>query len=96
MVVCSFGGVFHRVHWCRCAGFLSVLYWLVSSGGALHAFCPLYCIALCRVACKYGSISRFKGVLRGFYGADVCLCGFGVLRGLCGFCARVELGGYMT
>ena len=80
MVVCSFGGVFHRVHWCRCAGFLSVLYWLVSSSGALPAFSPLYCIALCRVACKYGSISRFKGVFRGFYGADVCLCGFGVLR----------------
>ena len=47
----------------------------------------------CRVACEYGSISRFKGVLRGFYGADVCLYGFGVFRGLCGFCARVELGG---
>ena len=47
----------------------------------------------CRVACEYGSISRSKGVLRGFYGADVCLYGFGVLRGLCGFCARVELGG---
>ena len=93
VVVCSFGGVFHRVHWCRCAGFLSVLYWLVSSGGALHAFCPLYCIALCRVACEYGSISRFKGVFRGFWGANVCLYGFGVLRGLWGFCARVELGG---
>lgn len=47
----------------------------------------------CRVACEYGSISRFKGVLRGFWGANVCLYGFGVLRGLCGFCARVELGG---
>ena len=48
----------------------------------------LWCIAL-----EYGSISRFKGVFRGFYGADVCLYGFGALRGLCGFCARVELGG---
>ena len=45
------------------------------------------------VACKYGSISRFKGVFRGFYGVRVCLCCFGALRGLCGFCARVELGG---
>ena len=35
----------------------------------------LWCIAL-----EYGFISRFKGVLRGFYGADVCLYGFGVLR----------------
>ena len=72
--------VFHGVHWCRCAGFLSVLYWLVSSGGALYAFCPLYCIALCRVACKYGSISRFKGVFSGFWGADVCLYGLRSLR----------------
>ena len=50
----------------------------------------------CRVACEYGSISRFKGVLRGFWGVGVYSYGFGVLRGLCGFCARVELGGYMT
>ena len=35
----------------------------------------LWCIAL-----EYGSISRFKGVFRGFYGADVYLYGFGVLR----------------
>ena len=48
----------------------------------------LWCIAL-----EYGSISRFKGVFSAFWGADVCLYGFGVLRGLCGFCARVELGG---
>lgn len=99
-VVCSFGG---GVSWCplvqRCAGVRGfrtcrrlalVLWWCAPS------FSPLYCIALCRVACKYGSISRFKGVFRGFYGADVCLCGFGVFRGLCGFCARVELGGYMA
>ena len=88
--------VSHGVHWCRCAGFLSVLYWLVFSGGALHAFSPLHCIALCRVACKYGSISRFKGVFSGFWGSCVGLYGFGALLGLCGFCARVELGGYMT
>lgn len=35
----------------------------------------LWCIAL-----EYGSISRFKGVFRGFYGADVYLYGFGALR----------------
>ena len=35
----------------------------------------LWCIAL-----EYGFISRFKGVFRGFYGADVYLYGFGVLR----------------
>ena len=51
----------------------------------------LWCIAL-----EYGSISRFKGVFRGFWVSCVGLYGFGALRGLCGFCARVELGGYMT
>ena len=42
---------------------------------------------------EYGSISHFKGVLKGFCGADVYLYGLRSLRGLCGFCARVELGG---
>ena len=42
---------------------------------------------------KYGSISRFKGVFREFYGVCVGLCCLGALRGLGGFCARVELGG---
>ena len=60
--------VFHRVHWCRCAGFLSVLYWLVSSGGALPAFCPLYCFVL---VVSLANMALFR-VLRGF------LEGFGV------------------
>ena len=47
----------------------------------------------CRVACEYGSISRFEGVFRGFYMFGVGLLGLRALRGLCGFCARVELGG---
>ena len=42
---------------------------------------------------EYAPISRFKGVFRGFYGAGVYLYGLRSLRGLCGFCARVELGG---
>lgn len=45
---------------------------------------------------EYGSISRFKAVFRGFYVFRVGLCCFGALRGLWGFCTRVELGGYMT
>ena len=89
--------------WCplvqRCAGvrcfrtcrrLALVLWWCAPRLLSAFLLC-LWCIAL-----EYGSISRFKGVLRGFYGADVCLYRFGVLRGLCGFCARVELGGYMT
>ena len=96
-VVCAFGG---GVSWCplvqRCAGVRGfrtchrlalVLWWCAPC--LLSAL--LHCA--CRVACKYGSISRFKGVLRGFYGADVCLYGFGALRGLCGFCAREVFGG---
>ena len=44
----------------------------------------------CRVACKYGSISRFKGVFRGVWGVCVGLCCLGALRGLCGFlCACI-------
>ena len=70
-----FAVVFHGVHWSRGvqafenSGPAGGRLW--SSGGALPAFCPLVCIALCRVACKYGSISRFKGVLRGFWGVGV-------------------------
>ena len=37
------------------------------------------------VVCKYGSISRFKGVFRGFPLLDVGLYCSGALRGLCGF-----------
>ena len=57
--------------------------------------CLLSALLLCPrcVVFEYGSISRFKGVFRGFCGACVGLCCSCALRGLCGFCARVELGG---
>ena len=54
-----------------------------SAGGALllllfgcvpslsPCLCPLSCFA-CRVACEYGFISRFKGVLEGF-GVRMCI-----------------------
>ena len=45
------------------------------------------------VVCKYGSISHFKGVFRGFYGVCVGLYWPGALRGLWGFCVREWLGG---
>ena len=69
-VVCSFGG---GVHWCRCAGFLSVLYWLVSSGGVSHAFCPLSCIVL---VVSLANMALFR-VLRGFlarFMVRMCVC----------------------
>lgn len=52
-----------------------------------------FLLCLFGVACKYGFISHFKGVFSAVYGVRVGLFGFGALRGLCGFCARVELGG---
>ena len=95
--MCSFGG---GVSSCplvqRSAGFRGfrtchrsalVLLWCVPCLLSSPLLC-LWCIAL-----EYGSISRFKGVFRGFCGVGVYLCGFGALRGLWGFCARVELGG---
>ena len=72
--------VFHGVHWCRCAGFLSVLYWLVSSSGALPAFCPLYCIVLVVSLANMALFRVLKGVFGGFWGADVCLYGLRSLR----------------
>ena len=57
---------------------------LLGAGGALllllfgcvpslcPAFCPLSCFA-CRVACEYGFISRFKGVLARF-GVQMYVC----------------------
>ena len=60
--------------------------------------CLLSALSLCPwwVAHKYGSISRFKGVFSGFWAFRVGLCCLGALRGLCGFCTRVELGGFMA
>ena len=57
--------------------------------------CLLSALSLClwRVGCKYALISRFKGVFRGFYGADVYLYELRSLRGLWGFCVREWLGG---
>lgn len=51
----------------------------------------LWCITF-----EYGSISRFKGVFSAVWGVCVGLFAWRALRGLCGFCARVELGGLET
>ena len=80
MVVCAFGG---GVHWSRGVQAFEdsgpVIGWLWSSGGALHAFCPLYCIVL---VVSLANMALFR-VLRGF------LEGFGVRMYVCvglGFC----------
>ena len=66
---------------------------LWSSGGVLPAF--LYSLLLCSrcVACKYGSISLFKGVFSVVWGCCVGLFVLRALRGLWGFCVREWLGG---
>ena len=60
--------------------------------------CLLSALLLCSwcIACRYALISRFKGVFSVVWGLRVGLCCLGALRGLCGFCARVELGGLKT
>ena len=74
------------------------------AGGRLFVACPLLswrvpsllsALSLCAwcIACKYGSISRFKAVFSVAWALRVGLCCLDALRGLCGFCARVELGG---
>ena len=68
--------------------------WLWSSGRVFPPFCPLSCFACGALSLKYALISHFKGVFRGFYGVRVGLFVLGGLRGLCGFCTRVELGGF--
>ena len=71
---------------CRLASVrgLSSLSWCVPSLLSTLLLCLWW------VACKYAFISHSKGVFKGFYGVRVGLC---CLGGLCGFCARVELGG---
>ena len=78
-------------HLGMCAGSVRLGTYTSAGAGPL-VVCPLLLsgLSLCvwRVVFEYGSISRFKGVFRGFYGVCVGLCGLRALRGLCGFCTR--------
>ena len=71
-----------------CRRLALVLWWRVPCFSSAFLLC-----SRC-VACKYGSISHFKGVFRGFPLLDVGLYWFGALRGLWGFCVREWLGGF--
>ena len=91
--------VFHRVHLCRCASFLGFRTCRSASSGPLvvcSVLLPALSLCLWCVVYKYGSISRFKGVFSGFWAFRVGLCVLRALRGLCGFCTRVELVGFMS
>ena len=87
------GGRAHWVQVCRLSRLQDLpecLRWSSVVCSVVFPLCPR-CIA-----CKYGSISHFKGVFRGFWGCCVGLCCLRALRGLWGFCTRVELGGLKT
>ena len=76
--------------WCRVHGLLVSCG--VCSVPLSLPFVPLLHFLSC-ISLEICLISHFKAVFRGFWGAGVYLYGFGALRGLCGFCTRVELGG---
>ena len=79
--------------WCRVQG-LTVSCGVCSVPLSLP-FVPLLLLLSCNT-CKICLISRFKGVFRGFWGADVYSYGLRALRGLWGFCVREWLGGYIA
>ena len=85
-VVCSFRGVFHRVHLVQVVRSCSLSLGVFRPFAMPFALFPalLYCFAF-----QICFISRFKGVFSAFWGADVCLYRLRSLRGLWGFCARV-------
>lgn len=66
LVVVSTGGICAGFRTCQTRYRLALVFWWCAP--RLLPAC-LHCA--CRVACKYGSISRFKEVFRGFYGTDV-------------------------
>ena len=90
---------FWRAHWSR-GGRAFETQDLPEVGSGPLVVCSLLSSAflLCSrcVACKYGSISHFKGVFGGFPLLDVGLYCLRALRGLCGFCVREWLGGFMA
>ena len=70
----------------------------VGAGPLVVCSLLLSALSLCLwcVACKYGSISRFKGVFSAVWGVS---CGFVLLAcfaWLVWLCTRVELGGFMA
>ena len=86
---------FWRVHLGRWSG-NSCYFADVSKNGQNPLLLVAFLLCLWCVACKYGSISRFKGVFRGFPLLDVCLYCLCALRGLWGFCVREVFGGFMA
>ena len=81
-------GCIYRVHLGMNVGFLMLRTYLNAGPGPLvvrSLLLSALLLCLWRIACKYGSISRFKGVFSAVWGCCVWLCCSGDLRGLCGF-----------
>ena len=82
--------VFHRVHWVQVVR---------SCSHSLGVFLPfalplsLSCFACGALHLNMALFRILRGFLARFWGADVYLYVLRSLRGLCGFCTRVELGG---
>ena len=76
--MCSFGGGVSSCPLGAGGALLLPLFGCVPSLLSLP-FVPFLLYLWC-IAFEYGLISHFKGVFGGFWGADVCLYGFGVLR----------------
>ena len=92
-----------------CLGCVPCMPFIVSTGGRWSGLSELssplvVCslpfprsLALCLSCClQIWLCFAFTSFLTGFLLFRVCLLGLGALRGLWGFCARVELGGYMA
>ena len=73
-VVCAFGG---GVHW------VQVVRSCPLSLGVFRPFLPAFALFPASLSCFAFQICPYLAFLGGFgafWGADVCLCGFGVLR----------------
>ena len=84
------------VHLCRCAGSLCYFADVSKIGqdtAERSAFCLRYRFALGVLSLNMALFRVFRAFLAWFWAFRVGLCCLGALRGLCGFCARVELGG---
>ena len=89
-----------RVHWVQVvgafegAGPAECRRW--SSGRVFRCFCPLYRFVFGALPLKYAFIRILRRFLARFPLLDVGLYCSGALRGLCGFCVREWLGGFMA
>ena len=93
ILFCGGGGRAHLVQVCRVQGLPDLPE--VGSGPLVLLLSALLPFVRCDALeiCLY---SRFKGVFSAVWGADVYLYGLRSLRGLCCFCVREWLGGFMA